>query len=107
MTGMEANREIVRLAKAGHSYEEVAAMLHSAGYVSPKTGRALTVSAVNQRACKLGFFKRKKRKPKAPSKAAAAGKARGGPKIDAIKSILKIKGMAAEERIALALQVLA
>lgn len=105
MTRNQAVALAERLTSEGLKQADIAIKLAEAGYVSSKTGKPVHQSVICQMLrVKKRRNKRKDRTPAARPEAAKPTMKRGS--LDAIKSILKLKGMAAKERIALALLVL-
>ncbi len=80
-----------KLTKDGIAQREISAKLHEAGYATA-SGKALGQTGVSH------LLRTAKRAP-APTRASRS-------RVDAIKSILKLKGMEASEKIALALLVI-
>lgn len=115
MSLTQAKSEALRLAGEGAAYATIAEHLKAKGYVSPKTGQPLSTARVGQLILASGH--RRKAKPRkasarraAPTTAAAEKRParRAAPttavdKLTAVKSILNVASMSAEERIAFAL----
>lgn len=102
MTRNQAVAMAEQLAAKGTKLSEIAMKLAEAGYLSPQTGKAIHPASVH--------YMLKKKQRQSPQKKAAQSveptlKSTGG-KLGAVRSILKLHGMDASERVALALLVI-
>lgn len=111
MTETQAKAEALRLAGEGATCASIAEHLKAKGYASPRTGKPITRQRVNQMLRGAGHRTYRKRARKAPATVSASERkrARKAPattsvdKLSAVKSILCVSSMPADERIAFAL----
>ncbi len=104
MNHAQANKKIRQLARDGHPYEEIAALLHADGYKS-RLGRPLTKNGVNQRAIKLGVSKgRGRAMPKHRKKTPVMTHEKSP--LDIVRGILTERGMSAQRKIEICLLII-
>jgi hypothetical protein len=111
MTQTQARAEAMRLAGEGKTHATIAEHLAAKGYVSARTGKPLSRNGIGQMLIKSGhrtYSRKAKRRGSTVAAAAAKTPAKRVPstsvdKLQAVKSILNVASMDANERIAFAL----